>query len=201
MTRLELFDSVEAYTRRTDSAFTGQLPTMLKHVEARIAREIVHSSMVTVTTLALSGRTVTVPADCLEVRSVSVQEGPQLDWVTPEVIREGRLWDGSGDPCQYTIEGRDIYVAPAGTATLDLSYYAKFTAMTADADTTALLTSDPDLYLYAMLHEAGKFIQDRDYATEMNAQYVDIKRTVLAQDLDYQASGSVTRRIGQGNVV
>jgi hypothetical protein len=201
MTRSELFDDVQAYTRRTDSAFTGRLPTMLKHVEARIAREIVHSSQVTVTTLALSGRTVTVPTDCLEVRSVSVQEGPTLDWVTPEVLREGRLWDGSGDPCQYTLEGRDIYVAPAGTATLDLSYYARFTAMSADSDTTALLTSDPDLYLFAMLHEAGKFIQDKDYALEMNAQYVDVRRQVLAQDLDYQASGSVARRISQASIV
>jgi hypothetical protein len=201
MTRSGLFDDVQAYTRRTDSDFTTRLSTMLRHVEARIAREIVHSSQVTVTTLALSGRTVTVPTDCLEVRSVSVQEGPVLDWVTPEVLREGRLWDGSGDPCQYTLEGRDIYVAPAGTATLDLSYYARFTAMSADSDTTALLTSDPDLYLFAMLHEAGKFIQDKDYALEMNAQYVDVKRQVLAQDLDYQASGSVARRISQASIV
>lgn len=197
-TRAVLFQAVQDYARRTDTAFINALPTMLLNVEARIADEVVHSDMVTVTTLALSGRTVALPSDCLELRSVSVQEGDTLDLVSPEVLREGPLWDGvGGDPSQYSIEGATLYFAPAGTATLDLSYYARFAAMTGDSDTTALLQRNFNLYLYAMLAEAMRFIQDAEQEMKFEANYVDIRRVMLAKDTDYQNSGSVHRRISQ----
>ena len=196
-TRAVLFQAVQDYMRRSDSAFVAALPTMLLNVESRINDEIIHSTQTTVTTLALSGRTVALPTDCVEIRSLTVQDGDTLDWVTPEVLREGSLWDGAGCPSQYTIENRDIYVAPAASATLDLSYYARYTAMANDSDTTGLLTQNFNLYLYAMLAEAARFVQDEEMERRYEMAFVDIRRQVQQKDTDYQTSGSVMRRISQ----
>lgn len=202
-TRAALFQAVLDYTRRTDTAFIDALPTMLRNFEARLAREVVHSSQVVVTTLVATGRSVELPTDCLEVRSVSIAEGRRvLQLVTPEVLREGPWWDASGDPQKYTIENRALYLAPApNEASLDLSYYARFPAMAADADTTYVLTNFFDLYLYGMLSEAAKFIQDREALVGYEGAYVDIRRALLQQDIDFRSSGSAMRRLGSRQVV
>jgi len=205
-TRAALFTAVRDYMRRTDAAFIDALPTMLRNVEGRLAREVVHSSMVVVTTLNATGRTVELPADCLEVRSLSLVAGAGrnrvLSIVTPEVLREGPWWDSSGAPEKYAIENRFVYLAPAPEdVDLDLSYYRRLPAIVADTDTTYLLTNFFDLYLYAMLSEAAKFVQDEQALVGYEGTYVDIRRTLLQQDIDFRTSGSAMRRLGSRRVV
>lgn len=206
-TRAELFTAVRNWTRRTtDTELDVELPRILRNVEARFAREIIHSSMTRVETLNVTGRSATLPSTCLQLRSVSLVQATlgrrTLDNVTPEVLREGPYWNGSGEPRQYAVENRELYVAPAASeddgVDLDISYYARFPALTAEGDTNYLLTNYFDLYLYAMLSETMAFVQDIEAGTEYEARYVDVRRELINQDMTYRASGSVVRRIGSG---
>lgn len=202
-TRAELEAAVGRWLRRSgDPDLTADMGTLIRNAEERIAREVRHSSQETVSTLTLNGRSVALPADCVEVRSLTVQgDNRRLELVTAEVLREGPLWNASGNPCWYAIHGRDLYVAPSATATLDIVYWARPPALTADADTNFLLTQHFSLYLYATLAEAAVFLQDRDAELGYGAKYADTRRTLQEDDIAYHHSGSVPRRIGSSFVV
>jgi len=205
-TRGVLFDSVRAWTRRTaDPELDAALPGILQHVEARVAREIVHSSQVVVAQITISGRSGPLPSDCLEIRSLSLASGSRrrLELVTPEQLREGGYWEKGGDPLQYAIENRAIYLAPAAgdDTVFDLSYYRRFPPLVVSADTNYLLTNYPDLYLYAMLAETMAFVQDAEAQMGYEAKYADTRRALLEQDIDFRTSGSGLRRRGTNMVV
>lgn len=200
-TRATLFAKVLTWLRRTgDTEFEAELPTMLLMVENRIAREIRYSGMEAVTTLTLTSGQATLPTDCVEVRSLTLQgTDRQLELVTPEVLRESSLWGDTGGAAKYyAIHNRTVYTAPQTDGTLDISYWARFPALTADADTNSLLTKHFDLYLNAMLAQAGRFLQDREVAIAAEAAYTDSRFTLRQADADYVHSGSVIRRIGSG---
>lgn len=205
-TRGELFTAVRNWTRRTnDAELDAELPRLLRNVESRIKRDIVHSNQIIVSVVTVSGRTAGVPADCLKIRSLSLTSGNRrkLEQVTPEVLREGPYWDASGDPCWYAIDRNLIYLAPAAGANtdLDISFYAHYVAMTADDSTTALLTDHFDIYLYALLAEVMSFVQDPQVQLQFEMKYANLRRELEQQDIDYQYSGSALRRSGTNFVV
>ena len=207
-TRADLFSRVRNWLRRNgDTDLDADLPFILRNAEARLAREVVHSSQVVVATLELAGRSAALPADCLELRSITKQgsRSRKLELVTPEVLRESTLWDASGDPGYYAVERRDVYFAPAASVdtpvTLDISYFARFDPLQEDGDTNYLLSNHFDLYLYAVLAEACIFLQDERLALQFEAKYVDIRRRLIEQDGDFRHSGSVVRRTGSQFIV
>lgn len=202
-TRLALLEAVQRWLHRTnDTDLVADLSTMLRNVEARFAREVLHSSMEQTTQITALGRTATLPDDCLYARSLSLAAGTyrKLDQVNAEVLREGYWWTAGGSPRFFNISNRTVYLAPVADATtgtlLDLVYFARFPALVNDADTNYLLTNFFDLYLYAMLAEAARYIQDQEAMVGFEAQLADIKRNLEGQDYSYQRSGSVRRRIG-----
>ena len=199
-----LKSDVQAYLVRSDSAFVNAIPTFVRTAEARLRREVVHSSMETTTTLTGTDRTATVPDDCVEIRSLTLTgDGGvgrrDLEMVTPEVIRASGQWNASGTPCYFSIEGRTIYLAPSAASTgtdFDLVYYAAYPALTDDAQTNYLLTNAYDLVLKLVLAEACDFLQDEMKRDEFFAQYASIRREFLNQDQDYISRGSANRLTG-----
>ena len=205
--RSELLTRTSRWLRRSgDVDFDADLPTMLRSVESRLAREVRHSSQEVVGTLSLTGRSTTLPSNCLELRSISTQGSHrQLELVTAEVLREGNLWNSGGSPCYYAIHNREVFVAPVASSTapitLDITYWARLPALIADTDTNALLTDNFDLYLYALLSEAAVYLQDDRAQIGYEAKYSDARRNLTQADDDFRHSGSVPRRIGSGFVV
>ena len=204
-TRDSLFSRTLSWLRRdNDANLVSALPDLLVNLEARIAREVVHSSMYVTTTLSITGRSGVLPTDCLELVSLTKQAGAasrQMNSVTSEVLREGPHWDGTGEPCQFAIENRNVVIAPAAGSTtptvFDIVYRARYPALTTPTSTNYLLLNHFDLYLHGLLYEACRYNRDREGASEHNAEYVDRRRTLEAQDTDYLSSGSRNRQTGR----
>lgn len=202
--RSELAAAATRWLRRQgDTDFDADVDVLIRNMEARLARVVRHTSMEIVTTLALAGRSATLPTDCLELRSLSLQgDTRKLDLVTMEVLHEHDAWNSTGGiPRMFAISDREVYFAPSGTHTLDLVYWARPAALVDDADTNYLLTNHFDLYLYALLAEAAIFLQDERAQVGYEARFSDALRTLLRSDGDYRHSGSVPRRIGSNFVV
>lgn len=196
-----LRSDIQAYTARSDSAFVNAIPTFIRNAEARLRREVVHSSQEITTEITVSGRFYALPVNVVETRSLTTQGTCRmLDLVTPEVLREGRYWDASGTPRQFAIEGRRIYFAPAApeNTVLDHVYYAAFDPLTEDEQTNYLLSNAYDLYLNLALFEAYKFNQDEVKMMEFMAAYVDIRNGLMMQDNDYISRGSARRAFTSG---
>jgi len=199
-----LKSDVQAYLVRSDAAFVDAIPTFVRNAEARLRREVVHSSMETTTTLTATGRTATLPDDCVEPRSLTLTgdggySRRDIEFVTPEVIRASGQWNASGSPCYASIEGRTIYFAPAASDTgtsFDHVYYAAYPTLVNDGQTNYLLTNAYDLVLKLVLAEACDFLQDEMKRDEFFAQYASIRREFLNQDQDYISRGSASRLTG-----
>lgn len=212
-TRGTLFTDVRNWTARTaDTDLDAALPTLLRNVEARLAREVYHHSMVGTTSLFWStGNNISLPTNTLEAISLTLVSDSQaeLQLVSSEVLREGPYFGSTGNPCVYAIEGRNIYfapvpVAPTGGAVVqlfDLVHLQRFADMVNDADTTTLLEDHYDLYLYAMLAEYARWAQDQQAALQFEAKYADVRMTLESQNIDYQSGGSIMRRVGRGGFV
>lgn len=184
---------------RSDPDFVAALPTFLRNVEARLRREIIHTSMEQTTEITVTDRFYALAADILEVRSLSMQGTTRrLQLVTPEVIREGPLWDSSGTPQLFSIEGRNLVFAPTPSSSIlmDMVSYRALTPLTGDASTNTLLTNYYDLYLNLMLFEAHKFIHHDERAGLFFAAYVDVRDALMTQDNDYVSRGSARRSTG-----
>jgi hypothetical protein len=80
-------------------------------------------------------------------------------------------------PSYYTFQNGGVSVEGGTPASFTFSYYKRFPALVADADTNWLLTNHPGVYLYSALIEAYAHIKDdariptaaRMYAAAVNA--------------------------------
>ncbi len=65
-----------------------------------------------------------------------------------------------GWPILYSLSSDILTIYPTGAATLQLTYYGKVPALSADNQTNWLLTKRPQVYLYGALLESAPFLQD-----------------------------------------
>lgn len=84
--------------------------------------------------------------------------GTTIDYVSPSTFSLYK--NNSGEAQKYTILNNAIYLSGTGSQTLTHHYYQSFAAFSADADTNALLTAAPNLWLYGALLEAYVFVAD-----------------------------------------
>lgn len=189
-----LFSSVQTWMKRDDTEFVAQLPTFLLNVESRIATEITHASMEVTGTLTVTGRSGALPSDLLSFRSITPQgDCRQLDRVTPEIIREGVSWNATGIPRRFSVEGRNIVLAPPASDTgtvFDIVYFTRFAPLTSDASTNFILTNHFPVYLYAMLVEACVFTEDTRRAVTMEEKYKQAKDSLATLDTTYKTGGA-----------
>jgi hypothetical protein len=147
--RVTLFASVLAETHREDKE--PELPEMLEHAEARIARELRCDEMSDTETLDTSSGSAPLPADFLGIRAAYDADGP-LQQVG---LMEYRT--ATGQRRTYTIVNRNLL---ARVASVDIDYYARPAPMTADGSTTAILDAHPDLYVALLSFYLYKRTQD-----------------------------------------
>jgi hypothetical protein len=112
-------------------------------------------------TASVGSRVLSLPARFLEPISlritVSGQESPLIPKSPSEM--DAVIGTGNATPAYYTINNQIEFDCPADFAyPLTLRYYKRLDLA---ADTTnALLTSDPDIYLYASLLAASPYIKE-----------------------------------------
>lgn len=172
-----LKSAIETWAARTDTAFRGQIPTFVALAEDRLYNgagkpgEAIYSAPLRSATMEVAGTmtvtdgTGTLPAEALELRKIVVSgQLTGLEYLTPERLS---LWSSNavaGTPLYYTTRGRDVILAPPSSATLNLTYYRQYDAITPTNQTGPLIIAHGLIYLEAALYEAFAFMQEPELA-------------------------------------
>ena len=141
---------------------------------------------------------ISLPSDFLELREVHIEASPDkpLAYRTPQFVEHVR--DAlSGDPVFYSVEQQLLTFAAQAPAAMDFSalYFQKIPALTSAAPTNWLLTTHPDVYLYASLAQAEGFATN-DERIPLWKQLLDEGLSEIRQvgDLVRIGGESTTRR-------
>lgn len=207
-TRQELIDDVDSYIARSDLATGPDAATYLRLAEAKIRRRVRTTDREVTTTITATGRTAPLPDDYLSLRSISLDSALDrtIDYLPPERIREAPIWNNSGGGLTdntaqaYTIEGGNLVFAPAPTAdspvTFDIVYNASYAPLVNANDTNTLLSTNYDVYLFAILFEAASFLQDVELASAYNSRFEAAITELERSEGRKRYSGSALFRTG-----
>jgi len=161
--------AIETYTQLTTSIadwlgrsdLTAVIPEFVDLFEAHANRVLRVRRMEDLATLTATDGTAPLPDDFLALRRLTWlgDTGRELEYVHPSYLKMYYPDSAQGTPAHYTIEGDLITVKPTDETDLELSYYAKITALT-DANSNWLFNKHPDAYLFGSLAEAHGFTVD-----------------------------------------
>jgi hypothetical protein len=172
---LDLRTSVIEMVRRPDIADVMDRLTLL--AETWLNRNLRTKDQITETTLSFSSGVATLPTDYLETIGLYTSEGEEIEPRT--------LQDLQNDTASF----------PDGSYTFQ--YYAKLPTLTTSMTTTNwLLSSAPDLYLYAVGYEAAKHVQDENLARVARALREESLMDVMGQDFSARYSRMKVRLQG-----
>jgi len=151
-----------AFNDREPPAFVYTLVTAELNTRLRVLQ------METEVDLAVSGESTALPADFLEVRHVYLDQVPRVELDLISEFSKSSTYRSSGEPRAYTIINGFILLNPVpdGSYTVTMRYIAKLADLSADADTNAVLTTFPSLYLYGALHQAAMWEGDGEAAAK-----------------------------------
>ena len=160
----ELKAAIADWLNRTD--LTGRIPDFIALTEASLNRDLRTREMVTVATLTTTAgdTTLDLDADIAEIRNVVVQTNPKvvLRALPIQTLDERYALAVSGKPLAYAVRGTELKLGPAPDAVygVELTYYAKIAALSAENASNWVLDAHPDLYLYGALVQAEPFLGD-----------------------------------------
>ena len=166
-TTAELKTAVSNWLNRSD--LTTRIPEFITLAEAQFNRLLRTRDMLARSTASVSAQYVSLPTDFLEMLNIeltSTTPPKRIVYITSDRsddYRERRS-DAAGTPSHYTIEGTAIQLQPTPdkSYTIQMNYYKDIPALSVQGDsgTNWLLTSHPDIYLYATLMQASPYIMD-----------------------------------------
>lgn len=160
----DLLASVAEWLDRGDLA--PRIPEFVQLAEAEMTRVL--RRRVVRATLAVAGATTNLPADCVELRSISLVSGtPHADLPirvgTMERLAEVRARYGgaAGRPVQAAVIGGQLLVAPAPDTAYDadVTYFERLVPLGAGATSNSVLEDAPDVYLWGALLQAAPYLQ------------------------------------------
>lgn len=158
----ELKTAVANWINRDD--LTDRIPEFIALAEGMFNRRLRHPRMENSATAVLSGETLAFPTDFLSLRSMFIDGNPdtELDFVPYSSLRTLYPTTATGIPQVYTEADGAFYFAPvpSGDYTVHMVYWQQIPALSDSQTTNWLLTAHPDLYLYASLIHAAKYIRD-----------------------------------------
>ena len=193
-TRSELLNDIDIWLARDDLSSGGSEATFLRLAQSEIDKRVrLRAQEVTIQFTATT-RAVDLPTDYLAMRSLSLNTvlDRVVEYLTPERIRESPIWFNQGGfqngreqaPQAYTIIGNQIILAPAPPTDgigFDMTYIAQLPRLVNDGDTNSLLTNYYDVYLWAVLKAATKFLEETDladrYERDLNNAIGDLERS------------------------
>ncbi len=183
MDRQALFSLTLAETVRPDKA--ADLPNLLLLVEARIARELRCVEMSASDILDTSTGEAPLPADFLGLRSV------YTDTLALQQVGLAEYRIKRYQRTTFAMANGKLF-ARLGEVSID--YFARPAAMSADADTTAVLDAHPDLYVALLSFYVFKQTQDLELAQTAQGTY-EAARDTLNELADRQRGAA---RLGKG---
>jgi hypothetical protein len=167
---------IQGYLNRSDMA--ELIPVWIALAEAQITRELRRTTVRA--TWSLFGSTHTLPAAVAELRSIRLvtsstsQDTPLVNCGTTESLAEFRAQLAStGRPTHFAIAAGELLLAPScdRAYAAEVTYFAKYTPLSDDAPTNALLTEAPDVLLFGALKEAAPYLVDDERIPLWEAKY------------------------------
>ena len=215
-TYAELQTAVSNWLDRGD--LTDRITEFIDLTEARMNRVLRLQLMVNVDTTTLGGaaalvagtRDYALPSGYLQMIDFTLTTDPirTLSYITPENMN--RMWAGSqsGVPQAYTIFSNNssgtpvptvkLGPAPDGAYTYSMMFYKKIAALTPANTTEAMLTDNPDIYLYGALMEAEPFLMNDERIQLWAMAYKEAVTNLQEQDNKDRHSGSAMRVMNTG---
>ena len=200
------------------SDLTDRIPEFIALAEARMNRNLRLSIMLNVDETTLGGaatlvagtRDYALPSGYLQMVDFHLRTSPitTLSYLTPENMN--RMWAGTqkGKPLAYTIFSdnasgtpiKSVRLGPAPDSSYDYSimFYKKIDALSTVNTTEAMLTDNPDVYLYGALLEAEPFLMNDQRVQLWATAFQESVRALQEQDNKDRHSGSAMRVMNTG---
>jgi hypothetical protein len=96
----------------------------------------------------------------------------------------------SGDVQTYSLTKGFMVLNPVGSGDVKIRYYPKLSALSADSDTNAVLTSHSSVYIFGVLYFHEALIKNVQAAMAYRAIYDDAKKSVQGYEVASDAAGS-----------
>lgn len=148
----------------------------------------------------VSAQYATLPTDFLEVRSIQItgDSGKQLEYLTPNDMRNRYRDSNTGVPKYYTIIAGSFEFAPVPNATYngELIYFAPISPLSDSNTTNWMLTNNPDLYLYGSLMEAAPFMKKPEELSTWVSLFTAAMKDVQDADNRSDYGGPLMMRVG-----
>jgi hypothetical protein len=186
MTYSELKTNIASYLNRSD--LTDQLDIFIDQAEAEINRKIRTKDMVKRANAILEGQYLTLPSDWMQAINVEITAGEfrplfQQSIESLDVYRKA-IDNTSGQPIYFAIVDDTLEVAPTPDQnyTVQLTYYAKVSALS-DSNTSNFVSNDhPDVYLYGALKHASVFLMEDERARLFSEQFEKAIEEIRMED-------------------
>lgn len=177
---------------------TTYIPDFITLYEAKFNRTMRVRQMEASTTLTAASSAYALPSGIAQIRDVwnaGVNPIEVLSPVSSEFANQVSPQTGVS-PAFYYISGSSLYTIPYDGSNVGLRYFAKLSAMSADADANWLLTAYPDAYLYGSLVEACMFDMDETRAQMWQARLDLVHDEIKRQDAGVRWSNAAVRVTG-----
>lgn len=172
----DLVLAVGEYLDRDD--LVDLFPRFVLFAELRLDRELrISNSLAEGNFTPVSG-VVTLPSDFASVAAAKMNYAPLRSMSEDEAA----LYDVAGYPVGYVIRDLTLTIYPQASSDVFISYYRKIPALTLASPTNWLLTSAPDLYLWATCVEAATYAKDMDRGGVANQRFSDALETFKTND-------------------
>jgi hypothetical protein len=175
MTYAELKTAIANYLNRSD--LTSDLDTFIDNVEAELNRRLRTKDMIKRATAIADSQYLAVPTDWMEAINVEITSNDfsplfQQSIESLDVYRKSNN-NSVGQPVYYAMVDDSIELAPTpdGQYTLQLTYYAKISALSSSNTSNFVSVSHPDVYLYGALKHASIFLMEDERIPMFTQQF------------------------------
>ena len=199
MTYAELKTAIANYLNRSD--LTSDLDTFIDNVEAELNRRLRTKDMIKRATATADSQYLTVPTDWIEAINVEITSNDfsplfQQSIESLDVYRKSNN-NSVGQPVYFAMVDDSIELAPTpdGEYTLQLTYYAKISALSDTNTSNFVSVSHPDVYLYGALKHASIFLMEDERIPMFTQQFEKaLEEMRLAQEKSAFGKGSLQQR-------
>jgi len=175
MTYSELKTAIANYLNRSD--LTSDIDTFIDNVEAELNRRLRTKDMIKRATATADSQYLTVPTDWIEAINVEITSNDfsplfQQSIESLDVYRKSNN-NSVGQPVYFAMVDDSIELAPTpdGEYTLQLTYYAKISALSDTNTSNFVSVSHPDVYLYGALKHASIFLMEDERIPMFTQQF------------------------------
>ncbi len=191
-TYTELQASIADFLNRSD--LTSVIPDFITMAEADLNRSLRVADMTMRTRAPINSQYVKLPPDFLGMRNIDLLTDPvtPMSYKNLQNLDIHRAGDSTGKPLYYSIMKDNLEFAPVpdGEYTVEIVYYRKIPALSADNATNWLLADHPDAYLYGSLMHSAPYLQADDRVGLWAGKYQQIIEQIKISDEKAKFSSS-----------